>query len=385
MKNAKMFMEAIAAWFVAGLFCAAGVSYADECPAFLVLPEYVATPDGMAVCQETGDLIVACPNFGDDSKPACILRINKNGQVRKWFEVPVSEETGKAYPMGIDFAPDGALFICDNQNWPTGNGEKGEVNQGRLIRVVLEGDKIVACDTIVSGIPHPNGVKVRDGYAYITVSCLPQCEQASGLLASGVYRFPLEARNVEFSQKADDPNLFVLLETENKDCQYGADGLCFDDEGNLYIGNFGDGTLLKATPNGNGGAAVEVYAKCESIPPLMDADGKPDAGFLAKATQIPMRTTDGICRDAVTGDIYVADFSNNAIAKVSGKDCKIAFIAKSGDSNGLNGELNQPGEPCFWNGHLAVTCFDMVDGPDKVNTSHDSKATIVFLPLETRD
>ena len=35
---------------------------------FSQLPDYVATPDGMAIDSE-GNLILACPNYGDLSKP----------------------------------------------------------------------------------------------------------------------------------------------------------------------------------------------------------------------------------------------------------------------------------------------------------------------------
>src|SRR5215469_1295205 len=37
------------------------------------LPDFVATPDGMAIAPD-GDLVVACPNFADQTKPGCLLR-----------------------------------------------------------------------------------------------------------------------------------------------------------------------------------------------------------------------------------------------------------------------------------------------------------------------
>jgi len=81
---------------------------------FAVLPDYVSTPDGMAIDPE-GNLILACPNYADTSKPGCILKIDADRKIRKWVDVPVSEETGNAFPMGITFGPDGDLYICDNQ------------------------------------------------------------------------------------------------------------------------------------------------------------------------------------------------------------------------------------------------------------------------------
>lgn len=41
---------------------------------FMELPDYCPTPDGMAIAAD-GSLILACPNFADQSKPACLMRI----------------------------------------------------------------------------------------------------------------------------------------------------------------------------------------------------------------------------------------------------------------------------------------------------------------------
>ena len=359
------------------LFVAVGLA---DWPDFLLLPDYVATPDGMVVCPVTGELIVACPNFGDPKKPACVIRIDREGKVRKWFDVPTLAETGVAFPMGIELEPGApnTVWLCDNQNWPTGNGDDGERNQGRLLRLKIEGNRVAETTVAADGIPHPNGVKIRDGFAYVTVSCLPKIKELDGLLRSAVCRFPLDAAGIHFTGLANDPNIWLTLVTKNRDCQYGADGLVFDEAGNLYVGNFGDGELLKITPE----RTVSVFARSKPIPTLNRADGQPDPDFLAKALKVPMRTTDGICRDPAAGTFYVADFSNNGVAWVSADGQKIEFLALSPDSNGLAGELNQPGEPCLWNGRLAVTCFDMVTGPDKVNTAHDPQATIVFLKMK---
>ena len=126
-------------------------------------------------------------------------------------------------------------------------------------------------------------------------------------------------------------------------------------------------------------AEWEIFAQRDPLPPYSDPD------FLAKASVIPLRTTDGMNFDFKRGVIYVADFANNAVAEVSTKDRSIRFFAQSPDNDGQNGELNQPGEACVWNGRLAVTCFDMLTTPDMVNRNHDPKATIVFLPLEQPD
>ena len=62
---------------------------------FCILPDYVCTPDGMEIDQY-GNLVLSCPNFADDALSGCVVKIDKAGNVKKWFDVPVLEETGVA-------------------------------------------------------------------------------------------------------------------------------------------------------------------------------------------------------------------------------------------------------------------------------------------------
>jgi len=337
------------------------------------LPDDCPTPDGMAVDAE-GNLVVACPNYADPSKPACLVKVDRQGQVRHWVTVPPLAETGRACPMGIAFGPEGELYVCDNQNWPTGNGPAGELNQGRLLRLVIRGNRIEKITVVAQGISHPNGVRVHQGHVYITVSMLPKVKRDDRLLVSAVYRFRLHDEGITLTNTLADPNLLATFVTQNRDCQYGADGLAFDRHGNLFVGNFGDGALHKLTfdPQGNV-TSNRVFAKTDFNTPMSAKD------FGTKMVQAKMRTTDGICIDA-QDNIYVADFSNNAICKVDPQGT-ITVLAQSTDGNGADGGLAQPGEPIIWNGKLVVSCFDIVTGPDKVNTRHDRPFTLAYLEL----
>lgn len=367
----------LAAFLAAGNL-AAGAAKTDRSSGqtpklFAKLPDACPTPDGMAIAPD-GDLVVACPNYADQTKPACLLKIGKNRKVRVWVNVPVLPATGVACPMGIEFGPDGDLYVCDNQGWK--GDPKGQF-QGRILRLRIKEDKVESCMVVAEGMEHPNGVRVRDGHLYVTQSMMTKVKDASGLIVSGVYRFKLDDKHVKVANTREDANLITTFLTLNKNCQYGVDGLVFDRTGNLLVGNFGDGAIHRvAFDKGGKVAANEVLVKSD-----FDASLDPKSpGFLAQATRAKMRTTDGICLDN-QGNLYVADFSNNAIAKVTPEGV-ISVLAQNGDTDGSKGELDQPGEPIVWNGRLIVTCFDVVTGPDKVNTKHDAPFTIVELKLK---
>ncbi|MCL2864715.1 MAG: SMP-30/gluconolactonase/LRE family protein [Lachnospiraceae bacterium] len=321
----------------------------------LLPEEYAVTPDGMEIDKE-GNLILSCPNFADMSKPSCICKVDTKGNVRKWFDVPLSEKTGEARAMGLAYGPDDDLYIVDNQGW--GNDARLAF-QGRIIRVRMNGDVIEKTTVVADGMEHPNGIRIQGDYIYVTQSLLTKVKTKSGNLLSCVYRFHLDDENIQITNTLEDENIFVTYETYNPDDQYGMDGIVFDKAGNLYVGNFGDGEVFKIRFNPDGSIKENVsFAK--------DPEN--------------LRSTDGMTIDEY-GNIYVADFVVNAIAKIDPSG-KVTRIAQSPDTDGVNGELDQPGEPCVWNGKIAVSCFDCVTGGDKVNTAHELPATMSLLEIE---
>ncbi|MBQ5651215.1 MAG: hypothetical protein IIV09_06475, partial [Selenomonadaceae bacterium] len=60
------------------------------------------------------------------------------------------------------------------------------------------------------------------------------------------------------------------------------------------------------------------------------------------------------------GWLYIADFCNNAIVMVSPDGKEVKRLAQSPDCDGLDGGLDQPGEPIIWNGKVIASCFDLV-------------------------
>ncbi|EMS72394.1 SMP-30/gluconolactonase/LRE family protein [Ruminiclostridium cellobioparum] len=321
---------------------------------FALLPEYVCTPDGMSIDKD-GSLILACPNYADPSMPGCILKIDKNKNITKWVDVPTREDTGLACPMGIEFGPDGDLYICDNQGW---SGAEKLQFKGRILRLKIENGKVVKTTVVADGMEHPNGMRIRGKHIYVTQSMLSKVKDPSGLLVSCVYRFHLEDENIQITNTLEDKNILTTFLTYNKDCQYGVDGIEFDRNGDLLIGNFGDGAVYRIKFNGDGSVREnKIWAQDPS----------------------QLQTTDGMIMDD-DGNLYIADFSANAVGKIY-PDGRVERIAQSPDSDGFNGELDQPGEPIIWNGKLIISCFDLVTGPDKINTKHELPATLAELDI----
>ena len=323
---------------------------------FSILPEYICTPDGMEI-DPHGNLVLSCPNFADDSMSGCVVKLDRTGKVTKWFDVPVHEETGVARNMGIAFDGEYNVYLCDNQGW----SERPELlYKGRVLRLKVDDDgNILETRVVAYGMEHPNGIRIRNGYMYVTQSYLHPIHHESGKLVSGVYRFALDEENVRVTNTLEDKNLFATFVTQNPDCQYGADGIAFDRDGNLYVGNFGDASINRITFREDGSLLDnQVIAQDFS----------------------QLESTDGMVFDE-KGNLYIADFNANAIAVMT-PDGTLRRVAQSPDSDGLHGELNQPGEPIVWDGRVIASCFDLVTGPGKVNAGHSMPATLAQLELE---
>ncbi len=323
---------------------------------FTLLPEeYVCTPDGMAVDLEN-NLVVACPNFADMRMKSCVLKIDKERNIKKWFDVPVNEYTGEARAMGIEFGPEGDLYLVDNPGW---TGRSDLVYTGRILRLKVDESGVVKTTVVADNMEHPNGLRIRDGYIYVTQSTMARQKTDSGKAMSCVYRFPVDAEGIHCTNTLADSHILLTFITENPDDQYGVDGIVFDKAGNLYIGNFGDALVHKITFHDDG------LVK-ENIKWVQD--------------RANLGSTDGMTIDAY-GNIYVADFTANAIARIS-PDGVVKRIAVSPDSDGFHGELDEPGEPCVWGDQIIVSCFDLVTGGGKINTAHEMPATMAMLDVE---
>lgn len=325
---------------------------------FAKLPDYISTPDGMEIDRH-GNLVLSCPNFADADMPGVVVKLDKDGNTTKWFDVPVGAETGISRNMGICFDKNWDLYICDNPGW---TGKPEYIRKGRLLRVrVDDAGNIEKCTVIAEGMEHPNGVKIWGDYVYVTQSTMELVNDPSGKLVSVVYRFHVDDENIKITNTMQDPNILAKFITRNPDCQYGTDGLDFDKNGNLYVGNFGDGEIWKLT---------------------FFPDGVLKDQTLFAGDKEQLISTDGFCFDDA-GNMYIADFSMNAICKMY-PDGRLERIAQSPDCDlamKLAGGLDQPGEPRVYNGKIIASCFDLVTDEGKVNRQHLMPATLAMLEL----
>lgn len=96
--------------------------------------------------------------------------------------------------MEIAFGPDGDLYICDNQGRP---GKPELIRKGRILRVRVRKGKIVKTTVVAENMEHPNGMRVKDGFIYVTQSTLELVKPLSVLADKlHVYNYDLILRSL---------------------------------------------------------------------------------------------------------------------------------------------------------------------------------------------
>ena len=314
------------------------------------LPEKYNTPDGM-VLDAKGNIILCVPNFGDDSYPAKVVRIDRNHKITEICTLPKHPDTGKAGPLGIDIGSDGNLYVADNQAFGT------EEHKSRLLRVVMRRGRAVRVEVVVTGFVMSNAVACYKDCVYVTETKL---DPKASPLPSGVYRFNISELNAKRPIKllpgGKDKHLIATMHTRNKEWAVGANGMGFDAEGNMFVCNFGDAQLLKYKMGADGKVvSCEVFA---------EKDG--------------MESTDGLKIHPKTGDIYIADFVGNAVHKVDAKTGKVTTLARNGNTDGAGGALDKCSEVCIRGSKLYVANIDLT----LAGNEYDKPHTISVIDLD---
>jgi hypothetical protein len=345
---------------------------------FLDLPATCNTPDGMRLDTRNGNIILSCPNFfgkvpnmpNDYLAPPVLMKITPANALEMYYAtLPAPPGApGRAGPMGIDFGPDGHLYIADHQYRYDSN------YKSRILRVNTDTNGApTGSDVLVDGLRLANAVMWNKDYLYVSDTW---AYDGTDMGKSAIYRFTraeLAAANsgaIIHIQKptstTTDPHLFHTFTTEaNRGLNLaGADGITFDAAGNLITGRFGDGVVTKIVINTDGSkGAVTEWVK----------DPK-------------LTCVDGIFFHAPSGNIYVADSQKNAIQVISAAGA-VTTLWENDNTTGVGGLLDQPAEPIIRGKDLIIANFDAGFGapaagfqPGK-NTAFDAPYTLSLIRL----
>jgi len=313
------------------------------------LPDYCNTPDGMALLPD-GSFVLSVPNFNDPNAGAFIMKISADNTVSKFFTAPPHPKTEKAGPMGICLAPSGDLYYADNQFSP-------ETPQtSRVMRIVVKDGQAQEAVTAVSGMNVANAVAIKGDYVYVSETILvPESKP----LISGIFRFKIGDEGIELKTPLEsDPHLISKIESYHPTIGFGADGLCFDSKGNLYCGNFADGTIHKIT--------------------FDEQDNVTSNTIFVKDPK--MKCADGLFCDLKTDRILVADMVQNAIQMIH-PDGTVETIAMNGDTDGADGGIDQPCEAILRGDEVIISNMDWpFEGV--VNTTWDKPYTLSVVKLK---
>lgn len=296
------------------------------------LPEKYNTPDGMTVDPKTNNIILSVPNINDPNQPAVMLSISPTDEITEIVKLPVHPDTKRSVPLGVAVGSDGNLYISDSQGFVT------DEHKSRVLRVVMKDGKAEKVEIVVTGLVMANGLAARGDMIYV---CDSKLDPKAYPMPSGVYGFKISElsgdKPCQVQPGLADPHLAIQFTTKNKGWQVGANGLGFDKEGNMVVCNFGDAQLIWGR---------------------MGADGKVVSQKVVAEGQGIM-SCDGLSVDRKNGDVYIADFLGNAVHRVNLATGKVTTIAKNGNTDGADGSLDRPSEPCVRDGKVYVSNIDL--------------------------
>jgi hypothetical protein len=313
------------------------------------LPPGCNTPDAMTLLPD-GGFLLSMPNFNNLEEGSLLMKITSENQAEKFFDLPIHPNTGKPIgPLGVCSAPSGDIFLADYQM----TGER----ESRVLKIVMQDGKPERIEPVVTGFHVSNAVICRDGYLYVSET---QIDIEVKPVTSGVFRFSLEELNagpvVLAENETEDPHFLAAIVIHNEQLPLAADGLCFDSEGNLYIGNFADGTVHRFE---------------------FDDEGKVKSNTVF-AQDEAMKSADGLFMDQQTGVIYVADSKANAVQMVF-PDGSVKTLSQNGDTDGLDGGMDQPCEVLLRGDKVIVSNMDW-PVPGCINQTYNLPATLSVIP-----
>jgi sugar lactone lactonase YvrE len=268
--------------------------------------------------------------------------------------------------MGIDFGPDGNLYVADHQY------RYDTTYKSRILRINVDANgKPTSADVVVEGLRLSNAVMWNKDWLYLTDTWAYDMPAEGG--KSAIYRFSKaelmaanSANTIKIQKPTDttaDPHMFATFQTvAGRGVNLaGADGITFDAAGNLYSGKFGDGIISKITFDAMGNKATQVEFANDPV----------------------MTCADGIFFDAASTNIYVTDSRKNAIRVVSPTGT-VSTLWENADTDGTDGLLDQPAEPTIRGNELLIANFDAGFTPMQManNTKSDAPHTLSVIKLK---
>lgn len=342
--------------FVLSLAINAQTQKSESVKLFSLLPEFCNTPDGMAYWAKENSIILSMPNFNDTKYPGVIMKVTLQGEASLLFPAPVHPETGKGAPMGLEFGPDGNLYYADNQYFFNKN------NKSRVMRVIFENGKPVRCETVIENLKLANAVRWNGDHLYVSDTFLDLPDSTGGWGA--IYRASLAEMNqgcvkLHTDKSQNDHHLVAKAKCtpNHRGDIAGFDGMCFDKDGNLYSGNFGDGQFYRISFESPNGKVKED-----------------------KVIDHSLTCVDGICYDSKRNVIYIADSEKNAIHVWDITKSRMSTLSENEDTDGADGLMDQPCEPIVVNDKIVIANFDM-PFPGLKNSKYDKVHTLSVIHI----
>ncbi|MDR1385105.1 MAG: hypothetical protein LBJ67_14825 [Planctomycetaceae bacterium] len=341
---------------------------------FAELPEWCHNPDGLTVDEKTGKIYMNNPNFngpaaGGKKKdfPATLNVFDKDGKFEKLLEYPPLEETGQTGAMGLDFGPDGNLYVCDNQYF------YNKDHKSRILKVEMKDGKPTGNVTpVVVGLKLANAILWHNNELWVTDSCL-DLDGYFGI--GGLWRFKgdeilKQTEPLKVLPNGQDKHLVVkeAVKKIGREDSTGADGMTVDNNGVIYFGNFGDGVMYAVTVD------ADDSVKCVKI---LDDER--------------YQCCDGIFFDPISKRIFINDSKENAIRWITplqGTQTQVrsGVLWSNDDTDGTDGLLDQPCECVILDGKMIIANFDYTF-PGLKNVKFDAPHTMSVIditPLQRR-